>query len=327
MAVVRVHDVAFIGTGIMGAPICEHIMEAGYSLTVYNRSKERAEHLIEKGAAWADSPAAAAAKADVVFTMLGFPDDVEEVYFGKNGLLEGSKKGAWLVDLTTSAPELARELHDAAEVMDKHSFDCPVTGGQSGAQDGTLTLMVGADEQTTAILRPLLESFSSKIYYFGKAGDGQAAKLCNQVSLASCMVGYADALALAKQSGLDLDQIVDVMCDGMGGSVAMERLAPKSVEGDFRPGFLSEHMRKDIALALRHAEDLDLKLPGAETAFNLYDVLCQIGGKRLGTQAISVLYEDEAEAAAAGLDWSLIEPAADDAHEHHHCHHHHHGEE
>jgi 3-hydroxyisobutyrate dehydrogenase len=255
--------------------------------------------------------------------MVGNPTDVEDVYLGKDGVLAASRRGAWMVDLTTSSPELARELHDAAEVMDKHAFDCPVTGGQEGAEAGTLTLIVGADEQSTAPLRPLLECFSAKIHYFGRAGQGQVAKLCNQVSFASCIVGYADALALAAQSGLDLDQVVDMICDGMGSSVAMERLAPKSVAGDYRPGFHARLLRKDLALALRHAEDHDLVLPGAETAFNLYDVLCQIGGATLGGQAISLLYEDEAAGVAAGLDWSLIEPAAEEHHHHHHHHHHH----
>ncbi|MBP3885122.1 MAG: NAD(P)-dependent oxidoreductase [Olsenella sp.] len=324
MAVTRIHNVAFIGTGIMGAPICGHILDAGFALTVHTRTKEKALGLLDRGAAWADTPADAARNADVVFTMVGNPSDVEDVYLGKDGVLAACRRGAWMVDLTTSSPELARELHDAAEVMDKHAFDCPVTGGQEGAEAGTLTLMVGADEQATAPLRPLLECFSDKIYYFGRAGQGQVAKLCNQVSFASCIVGYADALALAAQSGLDLDQVVDVICDGMGASVAMERLAPKSVAGDYRASFRSELLRKDLALALRHAEDHDLVLPGAETAFNLYDVLCQIGGADLGGQAITLLYEDEASGVAAGLDWSLVEPAAE---AHHHHHHHHHGEE
>lgn len=323
MSRTRIHNVAFIGTGIMGAPICGHILDAGFALTVHTRTKEKALPLIERGATWAETPADAARDADVVFTMVGNPTDVEDVYLGKDGVLAASRRGAWMVDLTTSSPELARELHDAAEVMDKHAFDCPVTGGQEGAEAGTLTLIVGADEQSTAPLRPLLECFSAKIHYFGRAGQGQVAKLCNQVSFASCIVGYADALALAAQSGLDLDQVVDMICDGMGSSVAMERLAPKSVAGDYRPGFHAQLLRKDLALALRHAEDHDLVLPGAETAFNLYDVLCQIGGATLGGQAISLLYEDEAAGVAAGLDWSLIEPAAEEHHHHHHHHHHH----
>ncbi len=310
MAFVRVRKVAFVGTGIMGAPIARHILDAGFDLTVHNRTKEKADPLVEAGAHWADTPAAAAKDADVIFTMVGYPDDVEDVYLGKNGILDAAPKGAWMVDLTTSSPTLARELHDAAEVVNKHAVDCPVTGGQQGAEDGTLTLMMGATEVEAKVLLPVLNTFAKSINYLGRPGDGQTCKLCNQVSLASCMVGYADALALARQSGLDLDQVVDVLSQGMGDSAALERLAPKSVVGDYRPGFLNEHMRKDIGLALKDAEDIGVDLPGADTAFNLYDVLCQIGGSKLGTQALTLLYQNEGDAAAAGLDWSLLD--ADD---------------
>ena len=313
MALVRVRRVAFVGCGIMGAPIASRIMDAGFDVTVHNRTKEKAEGLLQKGAHWAESPAEAARDADVTLTMVGYPSDVEDVYLGKDGILDAARKGSWMVDLTTSSPTLARELHDAAAVMDKHAVDCPVTGGQQGAEDGTLTLMMGATEDEAKVLLPVLRAFGKSVHYLGRAGNGQACKLCNQVALASCMVGYADALALAQESGLDPDQVIDVLSGGMADSAALERLAPKSVVGDFAPGFLSEHMLKDIALALRQAEDVDVTLPGADTAFNLYDVLCQIGGSKLGTQALTLLYADEATGTAAGLDWSLLDadPYAD----------------
>lgn len=307
MRVGRIRKVALIGTGIMGAPIGGHILDAGFELAMYNRTKSKAEGLVEKGATWAESPAAAARGADLVLTMVGYPKDVEEVYLGRDGVLDGAPRGAWLVDLTTSSPALARELHEAAEVVGKHAVDCPVTGGQAGAQAGTLTLMVGATEDEAQILLPVLRTFSSAIHFMGGAGKGQATKLCNQVSLASCMVGYADALALAEAFDIDAEHMLDVVTHGMGDSRAMEQLAPKSVDGDFRPGFLSEHLRKDIALALEEGRERELTLPGAETAFTLYDTLCQIGGARLGTQALTLLYEDEAAGVAAGLDWSLLE--------------------
>lgn len=303
--------VAFIGTGIMGAPIAGHIMDAGYDLTVYNRTKSKADALVARGAHWAESPAAAAADADVVFTMLGYPTDVEDVYLATNGLVRAAKKGAWLVDLTTSSPQLARDIHDAAEVEDKHAVDCPVTGGESGAIAGTLTLILGSTEADAQPILPVLETFSSKAFYFGGAGKGQTAKLCNQVSLASCMVGMADALALAEQGGLDPRLMLDMVGSGMGSSRALTALGPKALEGDWKPGFLVEHMRKDIRLAIEQSEDLEITLPGAETAFTLYDMLCQIGGERLGTQAISLLYAEEGDAAAVGLDWSLLNEDAD----------------
>ena len=312
--------VAFIGTGIMGAAIAGHIMDAGYSVCVYNRTKEKAQGLIDRGAAWAESPAEAAADADVVFTMVGYPNDVEDVYLSTDGLIRAAKKGAWLIDLTTSSPQLARDIHEAAEVEDKHAFDCPVTGGEKGAIDGTLTLILGAAEKDVQPVLPILETFSSKMFFFDAAGAGQTAKLCNQVSLASCMVGYADALALAEQGGIEPAKVLDLMASGTGGSGASATLAPKSLDGDYKPGFMAEHLRKDIGLALQRAEELEVTLPGAETAFTLFDMLCQIGGSRMGTQALTLLYAESEKAAAAGLDWSLldVDEHAEDA-EGHEC--------
>ena len=304
--------IAFIGTGIMGAPIAGHIMDAGYPLTVFNRTKEKAEGLIAKGAVWADSPAAAAKDADVVFTMVGFPTDVEEIYLAGEGLLATAKDGAYLIDLTTSAPELARDIAGAAEVCGKHAFDCPVTGGEGGAIAGTLTAIVGATERDIEPVREVLETFASKICCFGGAGKGQAAKLSNQVALAGAMVGMADALSFAQQNDLDVEQVREMICSGTGNSGAMSTLAPKAIDGDYKPGFLVEHFLKDLGLALTVAEEKELALPGADTAFTLYDMLDAIGGGRLGTQAITLLYQEEADAVAAGLDWSLYTAA----HEH-----------
>lgn len=319
MALSKNAKVAFIGTGIMGAPIAEHLISAGYNVTVYNRTADKAQKLVSLGARAAESVADAAKDADVVFTMVGYPTDVEDVYLATDGLLRVAKKGAYLVDLTTSSSQLARDIHDAAEIEGKHAFDCPVTGGQKGAQDGTLTLIIGATENDIEPVRALLETFSAKIFCMGGAGKGQTAKLCNQVSLASCMIGYADAMALAEQGGLDVEQMLEVVASGMGSSRALKELAPKSLEGDFQPGFLAEHFRKDIALALAQSEDLEITLPGAETAFTLYDMLCQIGGARKGTQAISLLYADEATSTAAGLDWSLLENQEDADEDEHEC--------
>lgn len=328
--------VAFIGTGIMGGPIAEHLISAGYDVTVYNRTAKKAENLASLGAHVADSIVDAAKDADVVFTMVGYPTDVEDVYLTTDGLIRVAKKDAYLIDLTTSSAQLARDIHDAAEIENKHAFDCPVTGGQAGAQKGTLTLIAGATEADIEPIRALLETFSSKIFCMGGAGKGQTAKLCNQISLASCMIGYADAMALAEQGGLDVEQMLEVVASGMGSSRALQELAPKSLEGDFKPGFMAEHFRKDIALALAQSEDLEITLPGAETAFTLYDMLCQIGGSKMGTQAISLLYADEGTSTAAGLDWSLLEGEEeehecscghDHNHEDHECDCHGHGHE
>ncbi len=318
--------VAFIGTGIMGAPIAGHILDAGYDVTVYNRTKSKTDDLVARGAHWAETPAAAAADADIVFTMVGFPTDVEEIYLSGEGLLASAKPGAYLIDLTTSAPELARDIAEAAETMDKHAFDCPVTGGEAGAIAGTLTLIVGATEHDIAPVRAVLETFSSKIFCFGGPGKGQAAKLANQVSLAASMVGMADALSFAQQSDLDLALVREMILGGTGKSGAMEQLAPKSLDGDWKPGFMVKHFLKDLGLALQVAEEREIALPGTDTAFTLYDMLEAIGGGDLGTQAITLLYQEEAEAVAAGLDWSLYTSAHEDEDEcgcgHHHDHDH-----
>ena len=300
-----IQKIAFIGTGIMGRPMAEHLIAAGYQLVVYNRTPEKAQPLVDRGAARAASPAEAAADADVVFTMVGYPEDVEELYLAGDGLLTATKPGCVLIDLTTSSPALARDIAEAAQVDGRLAFDCPVTGGEAGAIAGTLTAIVGATERDLEPVRALLETFCGRICCFGGAGKGQSAKLANQVALASSMVGMADALSFAEQSGLDLEQTRAMIMGGTGASGAMDALAPKALVGDWKPGFMVKHFLKDIGLALQEAEEREIALPGADTAFALYDMLDAIGGGSLGTQAIALLYQEEGEAVAAGLDWSL----------------------
>lgn len=303
-----VKHIACIGTGIMGAPIARHLLDAGFRVSVYNRTKSKAEALIQAGARWCDTVGEAVADADFVLTMLGLPSDVEEVYLSHNGILQSVKRGTWLCDCTTSSPELARDIAAAAAEKACFAFDCPVTGGEEGARSAQLTLLIGAQEKDVAQVLPVLKTFSATRYFFGGAGKGQVAKLCNQLSLASCMVGYCDALALARESGLDPSYVFDMISHGMGASRALAELAPKSIDGDYKPGFKALHLRKDLKLALDQARELGLSLPGADGAYNLYDLLCEIGGKDLGTQALSLLYESEAAGVAAGLDWSGYEP-------------------
>ncbi len=312
-----ISKVAFIGTGIMGSAIAGHMLDAGYKLAVFNRTKAKADALVARGAVWANSVADAVRDADVVFTMVGNPEDVEDVYLASGGVLASARRGAWLIDLTTSSPELARDIHDAAEVSDMHAFDCPVTGGEQGAIDGTLTLILGiAEADLPEPVAELLKTFSAKMCFFGHAGAGQTAKLCNQVSFAECIVAYADALALGEQAGLDPHAVLDLILSGTGTSGAAATYAPKSLAGDYAPGFFAEYLRKDLGLALAHSEEFGLTMPGAETAYALFDLLCSVGGSRLGGQALSLLYADEADGYAAGLDWSLVENAADESDSH-----------
>ncbi len=308
----RLRRVGFVGAGIMGGAIARHLLDAGYTVTIHTRTKGRADDLIASGAAWAETPALAAKEADVVFTMVGYPEDVEDVYLGDAGILQAARKGAWLVDLTTSSPRLARDIHDAAEVMGKHAVDCPVTGGEEGAKEGALTVMLGCTEREAVQLTPLLSTFSRNVLYFDQPGGGQVAKLCNQVSLAACMVGYAEALSLARESHLNVERVRELVLSGTGASAAMERLAPLSLVGDYAPRFRSEHLRKDLSLALSQAEEVGLNLPETDTALSLFDLLCKVGGQSLGTQAVSLLYADEESGTEAGLDWSKVEECEGD---------------
>ena len=316
----KISRVALVGTGIMGASIGGHILDAGFDLVVHNRTREKAQSLVDRGATWADTPADAARAADLVLTMVGYPADVEEVYLGTDGIIGAARKGTYLVDLTTSSPTLAREIHDAAAVCDLVAFDCPVTGGDAGAQAGTLTLIVGATKEVAAPVLPVLETFSSNIFYFGGPGCGQTAKLCNQVSLASCMLGMADALTLAEVGGIDQQEMLRMVATGMGRSCAITDLAPKSLAGDYEPGFMVEHFLKDLGIALEEGDELEIALPGAENAFVLYKTLATVGGGRMGTQAITLLYAEEEVGTEAGLDWSLLEDEHDHAHDHEHGH-------
>lgn len=299
--------VAFIGTGIMGAPMARHLIEAGYPVTVYNRTASKCAPLVEAGARLAESPADAAAQADVVITMVGFPEEVEELYLARGGLVEASKPGAFLIDMSTSSPELARDIAEVAAVSGRRAFDAPVTGGQQGAQAGTLTVFCGATEEDVAPVRPVLEAFSSKVFCFGGPGKGQMAKLANQVALAGCMVGLAEGISFAREGGLDVVTTLEALAGGMAASAALDAFGAKIVAGDFAPGFMVEHYVKDLGLALEVAEDEELTLPGVETANQLYGLLAEIGGARMGTQAIDLVYSDERACAEHGLDWSLLE--------------------
>lgn len=333
-------SIAFIGTGIMGAPMAGHLLDAGYPLAVYNRTPEKCAELVQRGARLASSPADAAAEADVIITMVGMPEDVEELYLAKGGLIDASKPGAYLIDMTTSSPSLARDIAEVAEVSGRHAFDAPVTGGAQGAKAGTLTMFCGASAKDLEPVRAVLEVFGPEVFAFGGAGKGQLAKLANQTALAGCMVGLAEALSLAKQGDLDLDLTLEALQTGMADSTAMDQLGSKMIDGDYKPGFMVQHFVKDLCLVLEAAENAELTLPGVENANQLYGILNEIGGAAMGTQALELVYDDEAACAAAGLDWSLlkVDDEEDDdfvAADHgddcdcgcgdHHHHHHHEG--
>lgn len=298
--------VAFIGTGLMGAPMAQHVLEAGYELIVHNRTRARAQFLIDAGARWAETPVEAVREADLTITIVGYPSEVEELYLGENGLIEAARPGSFLVDMSTSSPELARDIYQAAAVRDVIAFDAPVTGGEFGAKQGTLTIMVGANQETLDQVLPVFESFGKVIIPFGEAGKGQLAKLTNQIAIAGNMLAMAESLSFAKSVGIQPEAVLPILQSGSAGSVALSLYAPLALEGNYEPGFKVEHLCKDLRIALSIAEEEELELPGLEVAYGVYDILYNINGGARGTQAITLVYDKEEAAEAAGLDWNML---------------------
>ncbi len=284
--------IGFIGTGVMGSSMAGHLLEAGYELTVYNRTREKAEPLLARGAAWADTPAAAAAVSDSVITMVGYPHDVEEVYFGAQGIFS-AMKGGMTIDMTTSSPKLARRIFAAAREKGIEALDAPVSGGDLGARKATLAIMAGGEESAFEKARPLFEKMGSNIRYFGPAGNGQLTKLTNQIAIASNMLGVAEAVAFAQKNGLDGQAVLATITTGAAGSWSLSNLAPRMLGGDMKPGFYIKHFLKDMRIALETAEELKLELPGLKLAKRLYDELSARGMDDLGTQAIIRWYSQQ----------------------------------
>lgn len=313
--------VAFIGTGVMGCSMAKHLMDAGYETIVYNRTEERARPLCDAGARWAPTVAAAVNDADVVVTMVGYPADVEEVYLSRDGILESAKEGAYLIDMTTSSPRLAADIYAVAEANGMHALDAPVSGGDLGAKNATLTIMVGGDEDDFEAVRPLLDVLGKEIVHHGPAGFGQHAKMANQVAIAGSMLATVECLSYTKAAGLDPHKVLASVTAGSASSWSLKNLAPRILSEDFAPGFFVKHFIKDMAIALDVADELELTLPGLETAKQLYDMLAAVGGEDLGTQALWLLYADETTCAAHGLDWSLLDEDDEDGcgcgHDHH----------
>jgi 3-hydroxyisobutyrate dehydrogenase len=278
--------IGFIGTGIMGGPMAGHLQKAGYSLRVFNRTREKTQNLIEGGAVWCDSPAAAARGAEVVFSMVGFPSDVESVILGENGVLSAAAPGTILIDLTTSEPALARKIYQAARAKNVGSLDAPVTGGDQGARNATLSIMAGGDREDFERARLLLEAMGKTVRYVGPAGAGQHTKMVNQILVAGIMTSMAEAFTYAKKAGLDLPTVLELVGNGAAGSPVLNRLGPRIIAGDWEPGFIIEHYIKDMTIALREAAAMNLELPTLSLARERYAAVAAAGYGRKGTQAI-----------------------------------------
>jgi 3-hydroxyisobutyrate dehydrogenase len=270
----------------MGAPMCAHVLEAGFAVTLTNRTRAKAEPLISRGAVWTDSPAAVASASDVVFTMLGYPSEVEEVILGPQGLLAALDPGSIIVDMTTSRPSLAAEIAARAHQQGIESLDAPVSGGDIGARNGTLSIMVGGNATTFESVRPCFDVMGDTIVHQGPPGAGQHAKLANQILVAGNIVAVCEALLYASRAGLDVRSVLSSVSKGAAASWALTNLAPRIVEGDFAPGFLVDHFVKDMAIVLDEAARLKVAIPGLALAHQLYVALQAQGHGRDGTQAL-----------------------------------------
>lgn len=285
----NIKRIGFIGLGVMGRSMARNLLKAGYSLAVHTRTKATADELLQEGARWADTPAKAAVDADLVISMVGFPADVEEVYFGESGVLS-TMRGGFIADMTTSSPTLARRLHEAAGKLGVAALDAPVSGGDIGARDATLVIMVGGDRAAFEAARPVFESLGRTVRHFGDAGAGQHTKMANQIAIASNMMGVCEAVAYATRAGLNVAEVIATIGGGAAGSWSLSNLAPRMIRHDTAPGFYVKHFLKDMRIALESAAEMHLQLPGLELAKKLYDRLSSEGGDSFGTQALIKLY-------------------------------------
>jgi len=290
--------VGWIGTGIMGGAMCGHVLSAGHEVTVHSRTRAKAEPLLARGARWAATPADVAAGADVVFTMVGYPADVRQVILGEHGALAGAKRGAAIVDMTTSEPTLAVEIHEAARARGVDALDAPVSGGDVGARGATLSIMVGGDEATVERIRPLLELMGKTVVRQGGPGAGQHTKMANQILIAAGMIGVCEGLLYGHRAGLDLALVLRSVAGGGAGSWSLSNYGPRMLSGDLDPGFLVEHFVKDMGIALAEARRMNLSLPGLALAEQLYVALMAQGHGRLGTHALIL-----ALARLSDVDW------------------------
>src|SRR6476646_4525482 len=288
----------WVGTGVMGQSMCSHLMAKGFACTVYNRTRSKAQSLLDRGAAWANSPKHVAQQSDVVFAIVGFPRDVREVFLGNDGALAGAKAGSVLVDMTTSEPSLAVEIYEAAKKKGVHAVDAPVSGGDVGAKEARLSIMIGGDKEVVEALQPCWEAMGKTIIHQGGPGCGQHTKAVNQTLIASGMIGVCEALLYAYKAGLDLPTVLQSVAPGAAGSWSLSNLGPRIIANNFDPGFFVEHFIKDMGIALAEASRMGICLPGLALAHQLYVAVKAQGHGRDGTHALEL-----ALAKMSGLDW------------------------
>jgi len=291
--------IGWIGTGVMGASMCGHLLAQGFAATIFSRTKEKAAALLDQGAHWAESPRAVAEQSDIIFSIVGFPHDVRQVLLcEETGALAGCKPGNVIVDMTTSEPSLAIEISEAAKQQGVHALDAPVSGGDRGAREGILSIMIGGEKEIIDALRPCWEAMGKTIVHQGPAGAGQHTKMVNQTLIAGGMIAVCEALVYGKRAGLDLTTVLQSVASGAAGSWSLSNLGPRVINGDFDPGFYVEHFIKDMGIALAESRRMGLCMPGLALAQQLYLSVQAKGGGRNGTQALTL-----ALAEMAGFDW------------------------
>ena len=292
--------IGWIGTGVMGASMCGHLLAKGHPVAVSTRTKSKAENLVEKGAVWAATPRAVAEQSDVVFTIVGFPADVREVYFGSSGLLSAARAGQVFVDMTTTEPTLAKEIYESAKAKGASGVDAPVSGGDVGAKNATLSIMIGGDLSTVDSLMPMFEAMGKRILYQGGPGAGQHTKMCNQIVIAGSMIGVCESLVYGHKAGLSLETMLDCIRGGAAACWALDNLAPRVLKRDFAPGFFVEHFIKDMGIALAEADRMNLALPGLALVHQLYTSVRAQGHGRRGTQALVLALEEMSKTGPVG---------------------------
>lgn len=284
-------NIGWIGTGVMGRAMCEHILNAGYKVHIHTRTKAKAESLLEEGAHWCKNPKSVAQKSDVIFSIVGFPEDVETVIFGSQGVLAGAKEGSIVVDMTTSKPSLAQTIFKQGKKRGIKTIDAPVSGGDSGARNAELAIMAGGEKQVFDQIHPILKLIGNNISYMGEAGQGQHTKMSNQILIASTMIGVVESLLYAYKTGMDLHKVIDVIGKGAASSWSINNLGRRIAEGDYSPGFYIKHFIKDMGIALEEAKRMNLSLPGLSLAHQFYIAAAGLGFEDDGTQGLYKVLE------------------------------------
>ena len=283
--------IGWVGTGVMGLSMCGHLMAKGYPTTIYSRTKSRAQGLLDKGAVWADTPGAVAERSDIIFTIVGLPSDVREVYQKKGGILDSVKEGSVTVDMTTTEPSLAREIYDAAKAKGVSAIDAPVSGGDVGAKNATLSIMVGGDKDAVDRVMPLFQAMGKNIVHQGGPGNGQHTKMCNQIVLSGTIIGVCESLLYAYKAGLDLETMLSSVSKGAAQCWILDNLAPKMVKRNFDPGFFVEHFEKDLGIALDESRRMGISMPGLALVRQFYVALKSQGHSKLGYHSLLMALE------------------------------------